>query len=138
MATKKATLYNLGDVLAEDLLDWNSQVKGELQTGIKAIAVNAKLMIQDSAPTRPGHGEYKRSWRVSRDRRARKDEVIYIVHANAPYYRLTHLLEKGHIVRNRKNGPILGHADPIEHIAPAEARAEQLTMELVDRVFKAK
>lgn len=37
---------------------------------------------------------------------------------NKRHYRLTHLLEFGHDVYNRKNGPKLGEADAHEHIYP--------------------
>lgn len=137
MATKTTTLDNLADAIYEDLLEWDSKVEGELASGIKAIAQEAKLMIQDNARARfKGTGAYAKSWRVSKARRTGPHEAVYIVHAQAPYYRLTHLLEKDHKVRNRKNGPVLGEYQGREHIAPAEARAEQLTMELVNKVFR--
>lgn len=136
--TLKANLNNFGDVLYEDLLDWDSAIEGEIQTTVKAIATEAKLMIQDNAKRRfGGSGAYARSWRVSKDRKAaRNNEARYIVHADAPYYRLTHLLENDHKIRNRKNGPVIGHYDGREHIAPAEARAQQLLITQVEALFK--
>lgn len=137
MANKKATLNNFGSVLEDVLLDWDSQVQGELQTAVKAVAIEAKNTIQEHAPARPGHGEYRRSWRVSKDRRKRQNgEYVYIVHAHEPYYRLTHLLEKGHDVKNERGGPVIGTADPVLHIIYGEERAEQLLIPLVEEIFK--
>ena len=136
MATKKATLETLENELADIFIGWGSKVEGEIQTAVKAVAVEAKNVIKEHAPARPGGGDYRRSWRVSKDRRASDHEAVYIVHAYRPHYRLTHLLEKGHDVKNQPGGPVIGHADEVLHIIYGEQRAEQLLIPLVEEILR--
>ena len=59
--------------------------------------------------------KYRNSWKNTvRQTSVFTDATVF----NEKHYRLTHLLEFGHDVRNRKGGPVLGHADAHEHIYP--------------------
>lgn len=59
--------------------------------------------------------KYKRSWKLKKE----KNHVI--VHNTE--YRLTHLLEKGHLRRNGRYGSTIPLTRPNPHIGPAEQEA---------------
>lgn len=71
---------------------------------------------------RPNGGKYAKSWKQE-DIKAGYHKHIRVIHAGNGEHRLTHLLEKGHNVRNKPNGPIIGHAPAYPHIAEAEEYA---------------
>ena len=60
-----------------------------------------------------GNGRYAKGWSVKAERGG------YTVH-NATDYQLTHLLENGHVVRNKYGE--YGRAPAYRHIGPAEQR----------------
>lgn len=76
----------------------------------------ADLCVQQLKNTSPKRkGAYARSWTVKAEEHG--SVVDYIVH-NAKHYQLTHLLENGHVIKNKKG--TYGRTHPIKHIAPAE------------------
>lgn len=61
-----------------------------------------------------GWENYAKGWTV----KTKKDKgVDYYVVLNKSDYRLTHLLENGHLIVNKKNG--VGYSAPRVHIKPA-------------------
>lgn len=75
------------------------------------VAKEAVKKLKKSSPK--GHrGKYKKGWRAD------KDGTGVYVHQGGKEYRLTHLLENGHIIRI--NGDPRGEAKPVEHIKPVE------------------
>ena len=77
-----------------------------------------------------GTGEYKRSIAVKNTKDAARNYNEAVIYAKEPHYRLTHLLEYGHVTRNgtgRVFQPTPGH----EHIAPI---AEEITQTFVKEV----
>lgn len=58
-------------------------------------------------------GDYANSWGVTK--RQRGDKTTFIVHSSA--YRLSHLLENGHLIVNKNGG--VGWSAPRKHIKPA-------------------
>lgn len=88
----------------------------------------AKETVQDlkqSSPKRKGKGggAYARSWAV------KKDKHRFIVH-NKKHYRLTHLLENGHVIKNAYG--TYGMTQPQKHIEPAQERAEKKLIERLE------
>ncbi len=84
--------------------------------------------LRETSPKGKGRksGEYARSWTW------KKDKHRYIVH-NKDHYRLTHLLNNGHVIKNKYGtyGRTLGDG----HIRRAEQRAiERLFRKLNDLV----
>lgn len=84
----------------------------------EAAEESAKSCVQqlkNTSPKRPKHGEYARSWAVKEERAGL--HTGYIVY-NKKHYQLTHLLENGHVIKNKKG--TYGRTHPIKHIGPAE------------------
>lgn len=75
------------------------------------VAKETVQKLQSTSPRRPGGGTYAAGWSVKKNKK--QDIVVY-----NKVYRLTHLLEKGHVVRNKKG--TVGRANAHPHIAPAE------------------
>lgn len=66
-------------------------------------------------------GDYARNWYVQ-TKNSRKNGKEFIVR-NKDTYRLTHLLENGHLIVNKKGG--IGWSAPRPHIRPAYNKAIQ-------------
>ena len=90
------------------------------------VAEETKDMV---AAKSPGKGEYASGWEVKTKNRG--GDVDYIV-CNPEHYQLTHLLEKGHVVRNQYGSPKvqgkLHRTRARRHIKPAERKGIQLLL----------
>lgn len=73
--------------------------------------------LKNTSPKRPNGGEYAKSWAVKRD----KKKHSYIVH-NKKHYRLTHLLNNGHVIANQYG--VYGRTSGDNHIGKAEDHAK--------------
>lgn len=105
----------------ELLTEYNEDVQEAVDKSAKEAADVCVNQLKSTSPKRPKHGEYARSWTV------KKQETgigvsEYVVH-NKRHYQLTHLLENGHVIRNKKG--TYGRTRPIKHIAPAADTAIQ-------------
>ena len=98
--------------------EYQETVKEVTDKTYKEVGKQAVDKLKATSPTRPGHGEYARSWAV---KKVRDGYVVY----NKDHYRLTHLLEKGHVVRNKfgtyGRAPAFVHIKPVEEWAIREA-----------------
>lgn len=89
----------------------------------KAAVETAKETVKDLKKTSP---KSKRAGKHYANNWAMKEEKVpagginTVVYNKAPTYRLTHLLEKGHVVKNQYG--TYGRAPAIRHIEPAEER----------------
>lgn len=93
--------------------EYIDEVQEQTNKTIDAVAKAAVLKLKSTSPKRSG--KYARSW-TKTDVRTRGKIKDVIVHNKE--YQLTHLLENGHIVRNKKG--TYGRAPAHPHIAPVE------------------
>lgn len=101
-------------VQLEDLLnEYNQTVQDATDKSIKAAARESVQKLKNTSPKRPGGGEYAKSWTT---KKTSNGVVVY-----NKRYQLTHLLENGHVIRNKKG--TYGRAPAHPHIAPVEAWA---------------
>ena len=112
----------LGSILDEFADRLNAETDEIMEETAKETAEDLRII----SPRRKGPkgGDYAESWAV------KKDHHRYIVH-NRDHYRLTHLLNNGHIVKNKYGtyGRTLGDG----HIRRAEQKAiESLFRKLND------
>ena len=103
------------------LSTYNEEVAEAVDEAAKEASESCKNQLKNTSPKRVGHGEYARSWTVKKELSG-AGVSDYIVH-NKKHYQLTHLLENGHIVRNKKG--TYGRARAIHHIGPAADTAIQ-------------
>lgn len=121
MAKTNSVTIQVADVLEE--VDRECAVV--LETTSKEVADEAVQKLRNTSPKKSG--KYARGWRVS-VKSGRGGAKTYVVH-NSTNYQLTHLLENGHIVRNKKG--TYGRTRAFKHIAPVEEWAGN---ELVKRI----
>ena len=119
-----------GSVTAQmtELLDEvNKDVENSAKTNIQRVAKESVQKLKNTSPVRPGGGSYARGWGVKR-----QGDMDVIVH-NRTDYQLTHLLENGHVIRNKKG--TYGRARGIKHIAPVEEWAvDELPRRIIEDI----
>lgn len=77
--------------------------------------------LHNTSPSGPGRkGHYSSGWTVKEESSGR---IASFIVYNKKKPQLTHLLENGHVIRNKKG--TFGRARPIKHIEPAEEAAVQ-------------
>ena len=107
--------HSVADQLAEILDGYDKEVREAVEKDIEKVAKDTAKKLKQTSPKESG--EYAKNWAVRNDRRSKTT----IVYNKAPTYRLTHLLEKGHVIRNQYGTWGRTNAEP--HIAPAEQEA---------------
>jgi len=106
--------------MSEILEQYGNSAREAINAAAKETADVTVQTLKNTSPTSPHHTKYARSWTVKEERQG-SNVCDYIVH-NARHYQLTHLLENGHVIRNKKG--TYGRTKPIKHIAPAEEAGE--------------
>lgn len=95
----------------KDLLDEvNKEVRDATKHGIDTVSKESVQKLKNTSPRKTG--SYSKGWAVKRE-----GEMDVIIH-NRTDYQLTHLLENGHVIRNKKG--TYGRTNGIKHIAPVE------------------
>lgn len=110
--------------MAEILEDASKAVRESAQKAMQETAKEAASKLKSSSPKRSGN--YASTWTTKTEKS--RDIPTVIVH-NSKHYQLTHLLENGHIVRNKYG--TYGRAPAVKHIKPVEEWANE---ELVVRI----
>lgn len=115
--------HSVYDQLAEILDGYEKEVRETVEKGVEKVAKDTAKNLRQTSPK--NSGDYAKNWAVKTDRR-NKTTVVY---NKAPTYRLTHLLEKGHVIRNQAG--TYGRTQAKPHIKPAE---EAAVSELVRKI----
>ena len=91
-----------------------------LEQATNEVAKETARRLRATSPKgrRPKH-QYAKSWAFKKDKTFKVEYYGKIIYSKAPEYRLTHLLEYGHAMRQG------GRASAKEHIKPAEQQAIQ-------------
>lgn len=111
MAKTKSVEIQMKQILDE----FSTEVNDVLHDSAKSTADEAVDKLKNTSPKKTG--SYAEGWTVTEEG---KDN--YVVH-NATDYQLTHLLENGHVIRNKKG--TYGRAPAHKHIKPVEAWANR-------------
>lgn len=121
-------MANTGSVTAQmkDLLDEvNKDVERSAKTNIQKVAKESVQKLKNTSPRKTG--SYASGWGTKRE-----GEMDVIVH-NRTDYQLTHLLENGHVIRNKKG--TYGRTHGIKHIAPVEEWAvDELPRRIIEDI----
>lgn len=103
------------------LANYVGDVNKIVEESAKDAAEICQRQLFNTSPSGPGRkGHYSTGWAIKPESRGRL--VSFIVY-NKKKPQLTHLLENGHVIRNKKG--TYGRTKPIKHIAPAEEAASQ-------------
>lgn len=113
-------------VQMKDLLDEiDKDVENSAKKNIQQVAKESRQKLRNTSPVKTG--SYARGWAVKRE-----GDMDVIVH-NKTDYQLTHLLENGHVIRNKKG--TYGRTHPIKHIAPVEEWAvDELPRRIIEDI----
>lgn len=82
--------------IAEILDGYDKEVREAVEKDIEKVASETAKTLRQTSAKSPRGGEYAKNWSVKKDRRT-KTSIVY----NKKTYRLTHLLENGHVIRNQ-------------------------------------
>lgn len=111
MAKTKSISIQMKQILDE----YTDEVNDVLHEAAKTTADEAEDRLHNTSPRKTG--DYAAGWEVKQE-----GKYDYIVH-NSTNYQLTHLLENGHVIRNKKG--TYGRAPAHKHIKPVETWANR-------------
>ena len=113
--------------IAKGLAEYSQEVVEKVNVSSEKVGKAAVKQLKQTSPKRPGSGKYAKSWAIKTEPEVGQPD-LRIIHAKAPHYRLTHLLEHGHAKRGG------GRVEGKPHIRPAE---EMVIQEFVAEVEEA-
>lgn len=101
---------SLASEIAKGLAEYNQAVTDGIKEVVEKVSTQAVTSLKNESPKRKG--TYAKDWTSIKayEDRMSKRKTVY----NKSNYQLTHLLEKGHALRNG------GRSKTIEHIKPIE------------------
>lgn len=115
---------SITDQMEKILNDYSVEVKRATNNSIDVVSKQAVSKLKNSSPRKSG--SYARGWGIKRERGSGGINTV-TVH-NKTNYQLTHLLENGHVIRNKKGtygrAPAHPHIKPVEEFAKSELPAE--------------
>ena len=106
MANSDDFVVQMKEVLDEINLD----VKRSAKTNIQLVSRDSAQKLRNTSPKKTG--SYAKGWTTKK-----LGDMDVVVH-NKTDYQLTHLLENGHVIRNKKG--TYGRTRGIKHIQPVE------------------
>lgn len=121
----KTNAFNFSDTMKMVLNDLHLEAVEQLTIEIPKVAKEASKKLRSASP-KGSTGDYAKSWTYEAEKG--RMQVGATVYADAPGYRLAHLLEHGHANRGG------GRTAAIEHIKPVEEWANK---EAYDRIVEA-
>ena len=109
-----------------DIFDeYDRTMKRKVNNSVDVVGKEAVNQLKANSPKKSG--DYARGWKLKRERG--RNGINDVVIHNATDWHLTHLLEDGHVVRNKKG--TYGRAPAHKHIKPVE---EYFNSEVVEEI----
>ena len=110
----------------KELLDKvDKEVQQSAKKNIDGVAKESAQKLRNTSPVKTG--SYAKGWGVKK-----LGDMDVVVH-NRTDYQLTHLLENGHVIRNKKG--TYGRAPAIKHIKPVEEWAiDELPRRIIEDI----
>lgn len=117
----KIRIDELVDAVMRELDDFGGYVTNTaIREAVKKTSEDAVKDLKATSP-RGRTGKYAESWTSDPANRPKAEQYSEIVYSDKPYYRLTHLLEKGHRILGGKGRKVnKGKTSPEPHIGPVE------------------
>ncbi len=117
----------LASEIAKELSTYSQEVVQKVNVSSERVGKTAVKQLKQTSPKR--YGKYAKSWTMTTEKAIGQPD-LRIIHAKAPHYRLTHLLEHGHA---KKGG---GRVEGKPHIRPAEEMVIQDFQREVEEAIK--
>ena len=131
----RVTTKNLASEILKEMEQYTDSVGEAADRAVVEVAkeANKKLKATRSVQGSNVWRKYPYGWTVkSKKKKGRTEAVVW----NARHYRLTHLLENGHVIKNG-TGRTYGRTRSFEHIAPVNTEAqEQLEKAIMEAIEK--
>lgn len=103
----------------------DKDVQKAMDESMKQVAKESVSKLKSSSPRKTG--KYARGWTTKQI-----DKNGIVVH-NSKHYQLTHLLENGHVIRNKYG--TYGRTSGIKHIQPVEQWAsDELPLRIMEKI----
>lgn len=122
---RRATLIDLAPVIEQLISEYGDDVYKVLPDAVEEVTEEATDKLKSGQ-----WSDYSASWTNS-DVTTGRIHTKKVIH-NAEHYRLTHLLEKGHVIRNG-TGRTYGRTRKFPHIKPVEQWAQKELPKAVER-----
>ena len=111
--------------MAELMNEINKDVQISTKRNVESVAKECVQKLRNTSPRKTG--SYAKGWGTKK-----QGDMDVVVH-NRTDYQLTHLLENGHVIRNKKG--TYGRTHGIKHIAPAEEwAADELPRRIMEDI----
>ena len=121
MANSNDITLQMENILSE----FSAELKRATNNAQDVIAKEAVNKLKNTSPKRTG--KYAKSWTLKREKGTNGINKVTVY--NRDHCQLTHLLEKGHVVRNAKGE--YGRTSPKKHIEPvADWAVDELPREI--------
>ena len=127
MVMANINVDQLAAEIAKGLAEYSQDVVEKVNVSSEKIGKEAVKQLRQTSPKKTGR--YAKSWTMTTER-AYAQPHKRIVHAKAPHYRLTHLLEHGHAKRGG------GRVEGNPHIRPAEEMVIQKFVQEVEEAIQ--
>ena len=117
MSSQNIEITKFESVAMEALEKYKEEAGNVIGEVLEQVGMDSAIELQQTSPKRTG--AYAKSWTFGmyQSRGSRKKNKLIVF--NRKYYRLVHLLEKGHAKRNG------GRVEGIPHVEPVRKKAEK-------------
>lgn len=111
---------DLAQEIAKALADYSEEVEDQVDRIAQEEVSEAVATLKATSPKR--YGKYAKNWRFKKNAKG-----SYVIHNGGKTYRLTHLLEKSHPLRNGGRSRAFPHIKPVEEtiVANFEKRVKE-------------
>ena len=117
----------VSDQIAKIFDEYDRDMKRKVNNSVDKVAKESVQKLKDNSPKKTG--DYAKGWKIKRERG--RNGINDVTIHNATDYRLTHLLENGHVIRNKKG--TYGRTSGRKHIKPVEEYFNSEVVEEIER-----
>ena len=121
----------VSEQMTKILDDYKDEVRDVTNSSINRVSKESVQKLRNGSPEKTG--DYSKGWRTKKVAKNSSGIDDVVVH-NATDYQLTHLLENGHVIRNKKG--VYGRAPAHPHIKPVEEWANSELPEEIERELR--
>lgn len=120
---------NLAAAIETELGQYSEKVTVKIAEAVETVAAEVNAEIKAHVTFDQPTGKYVKAFRIKKFNPSRYEHTV-VWHVAPPHYRLTHLLEHGHALRNG------GRARAFPHIIYGEQLAEKRLAELAEQAVQ--
>ena len=120
----------LATAIGHELQAYSDSVSEKIGEAVEVVAKEVNDEIKQHVTFRERTGKYVKAFRIKKVYTGSKYNHSRIWHVQSPHYRLTHLLENGHALRNG------GRAQAFPHIIYGEQLAQRRMQELTEQAVQ--